>query len=69
MINAFSIAVLIASVTSIALVEVFVWKVADGDTIWVSDENGKKATIRMNKIDAPENFPHKRRYCVLLLFP
>ena len=48
------LSILVAVVATLASAEVFVWKVSDGDTIWVSDETGKKTKVRMNRIDAPE---------------
>ena len=36
------------------LADVFCCKVSDGDTIWVTDESGRRTKIRMSRIDAPE---------------
>lgn len=46
-------AVLVLFSTALAA-DVFVWKVSDGDTIWVKDESGKRTKVRLNRIDAPE---------------
>lgn len=50
----FFLSILVAIVATFVSAEVFVWKVSDGDTLWISDETGKKTKVRMNRIDAPE---------------
>lgn len=48
------LAIAVVLLSSVLMADVLVHKVSDGDTVWVTNDDGSKEKVRLNKIDAPE---------------